>query len=689
MKRLFLSFVCFSTSSLALMANGLSIEDNNTADTTEMHKVQLDDVVVNAAYARSVASHAPLNTSYDKQALFGIQGRTMPETLQGMTGVWVQQTDHGGGSPIIRGMIGYQTIMLVDGIRLNNAAFQSGPLPYLNTIDGMMMERVDVVPGAASVAYGSDAMGGVIYMQSQSAPFTDTSGFVWHGNVAGRAQTSGMEYTGRIEQNISNRVWAIHVGVDGKRFGDVHAGKGLGIEHPSGYTEWAGDVKVKRKIGDYSILTAAYQGKRQYHIPTFLQIQSGKYDKYETMNQARDLGYLAYAFRPESKLLKYWEASLSYARLNTVTCRIPHAKNVASYNTNDVRSTGLVSDVGLEPFTWMTLKAGADVYRDKIYSHAEKADLDQNTQQTAKASLPDGSSMLSYAAFAEAEAAFGRLKAGAGARYSGHQLHLSTNDFGEVTLKPHAFVVDFHVAYEVLPHFTMAYIMATSFRAPNINDLAKLGAEDSWYFVPNYRLSPERGFNKELSLKFDNGDTRFSVNLYHNALSNMMALVSGKTEDGRTEVDGAPVRMRSNVEEAYIMGAEAAVEQQLGRYFSVKGNMTYTYGENKTENIPLSKIPPLFGTISVNYRHHRLSMSLTGEWACKQTRLSSQDKEDARIPKGGTPGWMAFSLNATYEFWHVKLAGTWGNIFNKAYRYHASGIDAPGMNAKLTVTYSY
>lgn len=678
MEKVLLSLVIVSTCSLQLMASPTS-KTEEVVDTMFLRKqflksFQIDDVVICAPYARSVSVYAPLNTSIGKKTLFYNQPRTMPEALQGLAGVWVQKTDHGGGSPIIRGMIGYQTLMLVDGIRLNNAVFQSGPVSYLNTIDGMAMEYAGVLPGAASVAYGSDAMGGVIYMQSQSATFVDSNKIITHGRLIGRAATSGMEYISRGELNLSNKLWAMHLGVDGKRFGDVHAGKGLGIEHPSGYTEWAGDLKIKRRLGIYTVLTAAYQGKRQSHIPTYLQMQSGKYEQYEVKNQARDLSYISYSYRPEDAIIKYVEATLSYARLKNTNWRIPKSTGKSSFSTNDTRSIGATADLGLQVLPCLTIKTGVDIYHDKVFSDG---------------SFPDGSNMLTYAVFVEADATLDKWRIGTGTRYSGHHLSLPTCDFGMVRLSPDAFVGDFHISYELLPHFTVAWIMATSFRAPNINDLAKLGAEDSWYFVPNYNLSPEKGFNKEISIKYDNGYTTLSLNLYRNDLRNMMALTPGTTGDGQTEVAGMPVRMRSNVDKAFLEGFEFAVVQKLGRYFSINGNMAYTYGNNKTQNMPLSKIPPLFGSLSIRYQQNRLRMSMTADMANKQTRLSKQDEEDARIPKGGTPGWMSLKWNVGYELGPVMLAAEWGNIFNKAYRLHASGVDANGIYGKLSVAYLF
>ena len=227
MKEVILATVLLSAA-VAAHAEDADTDTGKTAleDTTKA--VKLENVIVNAPFRRIQYSYAALNTSHNRQQMFDLQPRTTPEALQGMTGVWVQQTNHGSGSPIIRGLIGYQTVMLVDGIRINNASFPGGPLPYLNTIDGMSISDIAVVPGASSVAYGSDAMGGVINIQTVSPMFTLSHGFSVHGAVTGRAATSGMEYVGRGEIDLANDVWAIHAGFYGKRFGDVHADGGLG-----------------------------------------------------------------------------------------------------------------------------------------------------------------------------------------------------------------------------------------------------------------------------------------------------------------------------------------------------------------------------------------------------------------------------------------------------------------------------
>lgn len=679
-KHIYAAAVLIALSAQATAATFVSPKDTLTG-------VTLQEVNVNAPFLRAEKKFAPLQTSLNQEDLFRNQPRTLPEALQGLTGVWVQQTDHGSGSPIIRGLIGYQTVMMVDGVRLNNASFPAGPLPYLNTIDGLMLSKVSVLPGAASVAYGSDAMGGVINVQSKSAAFTNSKRWQTSGTVLGEATTGGMEYVGRGELNIANNAWAIHAGVDGKKFGDVHAGKGKGIESPTAYHEWAADAKVQHRWG-VNLLTAAYQGMRQYNIPSYILMKTGKYDVYKTKEQARDLGYLTYAFRPMGDVFHFFETTVSYTRQKGERLVSSKGSNLFQTNDDDVRSVGWTMDVDLNLFPFWHLKAGTDVYHDKIFSSMQKEDRANNNITYARGSFPNGSTMLSYGVFLENEWIYNALSIGAGVRFEGHHLAFEDKTFGNVKMDPKAVVGDFHISYELFKHFTASYVLGSSFRAPTINDVATLGQADSWYFVPNFNLSPEKGLNMEIDLKYDNGSTKVSANIYHNRLKGLLGLAPGKTSDGQTEVNGLPVEIKQNMSEAYVEGVELAVEQRLCSVLTAFGNLTYTYGQNKTDDVPLSKIPPLFGTVGLRYHKDRLGIALISDMAKTQNRLSPQDKQDARI-KTPTPGFATFRLNADYRLPHWSFAGTFGNILNKGYRLHGSGVDAYGIYGKLTVAYHF
>lgn len=124
---------------------------------------QLPAIIITATRTKSSITKTPfsvsvLDSSKLKQSLL----RTVPESLIGLSCVFVQKTNHGGGSPIVRGLTGNQNLLLIDGFRLNNAIFRYGPNQYLTLVDPFLVERIEVVKGTGSVQFGSDAMGGVI-----------------------------------------------------------------------------------------------------------------------------------------------------------------------------------------------------------------------------------------------------------------------------------------------------------------------------------------------------------------------------------------------------------------------------------------------------------------------------------------------------------------------------------------------
>jgi hemoglobin/transferrin/lactoferrin receptor protein len=123
-----------------------------------------------------------------------------------------------------------------------------------------------------------------------------------------------------------------------------------------------------------------------------------------------------------------------------------------------------------------------------------------------------------------------------------------------------------------------------------------------------------------------------------------------------------------------------------GRLFTFNTALTYTYGQNKTKNEPVRRIPPLFGRFSAEYARGRWDTGIEWMAAAKQTRLAAGDISDNRIPEGGTPGWNVINLNASYSIGKVSLILSCNNLLNTDYRYHGSGVNGVGRSAILTIS---
>ena len=172
--------------------------------------------------------------------------RSAPEALQLTPGVFVQKTNHGGGSPIIRGLTGNQTLLLIDGIRLSNATYRYGPNQYLNTIDILGVEKIEVLRGSGSVQYGSDALGGTVQVFTRDVVTSDKP--LWNGTLLTRIASHNMEQSLHGDLSYSTGKAAFRAGVTGRNFGDIVGGDTTGKQSPTGYQELDFDIRGKIRL---------------------------------------------------------------------------------------------------------------------------------------------------------------------------------------------------------------------------------------------------------------------------------------------------------------------------------------------------------------------------------------------------------------------------------------------------------
>jgi hemoglobin/transferrin/lactoferrin receptor protein len=253
--------------------------------------LKLNEVVITAQRKQQKNLVVPYSvTTIGRKDLDDYQYRTTPEAMMAMNGVFVQKTNHGGGSPFIRGVTGNQTLILIDGIRLNNSIFRYGPNQYLNTIDAYTISKIEVAKGTGSVQYGSDAIGGVINLITNAPQFTDTKN-IFNAKTIAKYLTGDMEKTIRGEATYSSKNVAILAGITKRNFGDIIGGKNTGKQMPSGYNEWAFDVKSNFSLRRNIQLIVANQFLQQQHVPIFHKVQLENFSVNEMNLQQRLLSY--------------------------------------------------------------------------------------------------------------------------------------------------------------------------------------------------------------------------------------------------------------------------------------------------------------------------------------------------------------------------------------------------------------
>jgi len=634
-----------------------------------------DEVVITARRVESADFSSPeAMTVLNQQYLENEMARSVPEAMSGASGVFIQKTNHGGGSPFVRGLTGNQVLLMVDGVRLNNATFRYGPNQYLATVDPFLVNRIEIVRGGGSVSHGSDAIGGVVQVFSKNPRFS-SRGLKAGGNLYGKWMSDEMEYTGRAEVEVSDKNIAFLGGFTYSDFGDLMAGEGLGKESPTGYSGISGDAKLKIKIGRQNELVMAYQYSNQEDVPRYDKIITG-YEKYHFDPQIRQLGYLRFITKNKNRWFKQITYTASYGLSDETRLLQKEGSSKLTTEQDVVDTWGGNVEILSKPGDRWSFNSGVDFYYDRVGSSKTES---QNGVDTEKRGYyPDGSTSSSFALFTSHSYSLKKFIFSAGARVNAYQIKVEDPVFGDGDNSPVALVGNGSVVYKLTENHHIIGSVYSAFRAPNINDLSSFGSFNYGIEVPNPELDPEKSLTAEIGMKSRWEKFSGSLFLYQTNLKDMIERVKA-TWNGQDSIDGEKVYTKTNFAKAVVKGIELNLRFEFTTNWIANGNLTYTYGQNETLGEPMTRIPPLNGRLGIEFTDpsgFRASLDFLA--AAKQDRLSSADENDTRIPEGGTPGWELFNLKMGYQWKFITLTAGLNNIFNEAYRTHGSGVDGYG-----------
>lgn len=605
------------------------------------------------------------------------QDRTTPEALSSLPGVFVQKTNHGGGSPFVRGLTGNQTLLLIDGIRLSNATFRYGPNQYFNTIDVFSLQNIEVLRGSGSVQYGSDALGGAIQAFSRDVAFSDKPRF--GGDVFYRGATQNMERSARAGLNAATTKAAFTGGLSWRDFGDLVGGDTTGIQSPTGYTELDFDLKAKFALSPAMTLTVAHQNVNQDDVPVYHKVQLENFAVNKFDPQHRDLTYARLEHRLNNNFWKSYRLTASLHQ--TEEGRVSQKNGSASMRTeNDkVQSLGFSGEVSTAAKGAWSATSGIDVYHDLVNS--TRVDETNGVVTESRGLYPDGSTMTSFAAFTLHELNLNRWLFTAGARWNTFVINVEDEAIGTAQLTPSALVGNAAILYKLGRRSNVFASFNTGFRAPNIDDLGTLGIVDFRFETPNYELTPEHSAQVQLGYQWLSPKFSAEAYVFRNELRDLITRVKLDTQT----MQGYPVYQKENVEKGFIQGFETSAEYRFLPRWSVQGSLTYTYGQNVTKDEPMRRIPPVFGRLALQYTAG--AWFVNAEWvaAGEQDRLAQGDIDDNRISDGGTPGWNVVNLYGGYQWRMFRVQLNALNLFHVDYRTHGSGINGIGRSAFVTL----
>lgn len=683
--------------------------DEPTADTADDAAVDTaDDAAVHIieihgrAPARTTDEPGRARDHIDAQELERRQPRSTPEALLTTPGVSIQKTNHAGGSPIIRGLTGQKTVLLIDGFRLGTGIMRPGPSQYLNTIPVGMLDGIDVVRGTGSVLYGSDAIGGAVQLRTRSA-----AAYTERAHVSTRAATAERSLGGRAEFGGRLGPVSVRTGLSAGMFGNLRgAGPIAGAptvpiyngneQLYTGYREISGDMRASVPVAGGGEVSAAAIAYHQFGAPRTDRCTAEECLVFD--EQFYDMAYVRY--RGRHGRLGLVDAGLALARTHERRSTTDHVGGAVERELDVVWS---LSGIGRAVMpSWrlggalVRVSAGFDMQAERL---ASRASVDVNGASTARArgKFLDGAHTGSAALYALADATVRDIVGvTAGARMSAALADIPDDPDSMAPgfkLRLAVPVASLGARLRIVGPLHAAVNVDQGFRAPNLYDLtAQTGGSGPGYQLPNPALSAETSLAAEVGLAWQQESVQISAFAYQMRIDDFIAreptACPAELLDRCGDADN--VYRAVNAESAMIRGVEMAALVRAGR-LTVQGTATWTRGDRTLdaagESEPLPKIPPIHGSLAVRRQWPAWFLEVVGRRAMAQTRLAPRDIDDARIPDGGTPGYSVLDARiGGYIHRRLRAVLTVENIFNAPYRVHGSGVDGAGFGAVLSLT---
>jgi hemoglobin/transferrin/lactoferrin receptor protein len=652
--------------------------------------------------------------------------------------VFVQKSQLGGGSPIIRGFETNKVLLVVDGIRMNNAIYRGGHLQNIITIDNAVMDRVEVVFGPGSVVYGSDAIGGVMTFTTKNPMLSSTDNVLVKGGAFTRYFSAANGFSANANVSVGSKRFGSLTSFTYSSYGDLRQGavrspfvgnfgsRSWYVDRINGIDSMVVNADSNLQVGSgysqYDILQKFTFKQKDWitHKLNFQLSNSSNIDRYDRLTQMSNgkARFAEWYYGPQFRLLAAYTLDLTNknklydnARVNFGYQAIEESrmdrrfqKNFLNHRIEKLNIFSLNADF-LKKVEKHELRYGIDAYTNLVNSTAFVKDIVEDTISRLDTRYPDGgSSMSAIAAYAtHTWEITDKLILNDGIRFSQVGLSARFNDktffpfpFNSINQNNSALNGNIGVIYMPTEKWRITATGSSGFRAPNVDDLTKVfESVPGKVVVPNPNLNAEFSYSAELGINYHLAKSiNMGVNAYYTLLNNALTVQNSKYA-GQDSImyDGtlSQVMTTTNAGRAYVYGFEGFVSGDLGEYFSIVGTVNYTYGRIKTDSIPypLDHIPPVFGKVSLTYHVNKFKAEFftmySGWKKLKDYNLIGEDNYAFALPEG-MPGWFTLNIRAGYNFnKNVSAQLACENILDHNYRNFASNISAPGRNFILTV----
>ena len=706
----------------------------------EISNLNLDEVVISGSRWRQNSDDVPSKIISISAKDVALQNPQTAADLLSVSGkVFVQKSQQGGGSPMIRGFATSRLLYSVDGVRMNTAIFRSGNLQNVINLDPFAIEGTEVLFGPGSVIYGSDAIGGVMSFQTLTPRLSLNDSPLVTGKANVRYSSANNEKTGHFDVNLGFKNWAFVTSISSWDYDHLRQGS-------HGPEDYIKDYYVQRQDSTDVVIS---QDDKLLQIPSaYSQInmmqkirfqpndrwdfqygfhfsETSPYGRYDRHTRVRNgtARYAEWDYGPQIWMMN--NLNINHSANNSVfdqlSLRLAHqwfeesridrsfnrnerntqSEEVGAYSANldFIKSTGEKN----------TLFYGVEYVLNDVNSKGELTDISTEISEMGPARYPK-SKWQSLAVYVTDEfKVTDDFTLSAGARYNYVLLDAEFDTtfypfpFTEANLKNGALTGSIGGVYRPDDSWVISANLGSAFRAPNVDDVGKVfDSEPGSVVVPNPDLKPEYAYNADLGIAKVFGDVvKLDVTGYYTSLKDALVRRDFKL-NGQDSIiyqgELSQVQAIQNAAVAHVYGVQAGIEVRLPKGFGFSTDVNFQKGEEELDNGETSTsrhASPFFGVSRLNYKANKLRMELNVNYQGKYDfdELPQGEKEKTEIyalDENGdpyAPAWYTLNFKALYKLTDTfDVSGGIENLTDQRYRPYSSGISGAGRNFILALT---
>jgi len=710
------------------------IEDANFIIYLKKDCKELDKITIAANRWEQELSEIPVKITFiDVENISLTNPQTTADLLGSSDQIYIQKSQLGGGSPMIRGFAANRILIVVDGVRMNNAIYRSGNLQNIISIDANSLQQAEIILGPGSVIYGSDAIGGVMDFHTKIAQLSYNKKPRFTANYLTRYSTANKEKTEHLDFSIGLNKIATLTSVSYSNFDDLKMGTidneeyirpeyvaiidgkdsvlqnyNHNIQKKSSYKQLNVLQKIRFKPNKNWNLNYSYNYSETSDIPRYDRLIEYKNDR---------LKYAEWYYGPQKWIMHnlsvknekenifYSESKLIAAYQDYTESRNDRKFGEAAVRkrTENVKIATINLDFDKEFDEKTALFYGLEVIHNIVSSKGILEDIINSESEDYASRYPDNSTYSSASLYLQFKHSFTKeLTLNSGLRYSYVILDADLDTtfyqfpFEKIENNTGALSGSIGMAYSTEKNWQFNINFATGFRTPNIDDVGKVfDSEPGNVVVPNPNLKPEYVYSSEISVVKRADNLFFEAVAFYSFLDN--AMVRNEFDfNGQDSInyDGTLSKVESlvNTDEAVVYGGQIVASINFLKYLKLKTNYTYTKGYDK-KNRPLRHVSPNFGATHLSFKCKRIYADLYSQYNSEISFDNLADSERDKIiyatDNNGnpySPSWWTLNFKTSIEL-KKYLTINFGaeNILDYRYRPYSSGIVAPGRNFIFTI----